>query len=119
MSRTGSPPRSSVQSCLAARSGVWRVDAGGGVRNRVRWGGVGLVALERQDVATVSASKAIDGVVRHQSVGDKIVRPLDVDVLYGLSLHCASNVLHHVDPTTLIDHQHSGPDGTRRSELEC
>ena len=79
---------------------------------------VGVVALERQDVAHVGASKSVHGVVRHQPVGDEVVCPFDVQVIDGVlpgpPLHCLDDVV----ATTLVDHHHSRADGGGRSELE-
>ena len=54
---------------------------------------VGERVLELQDVPDVGASKAVDAVVRHDSVGNEVVRvlyvevverPVDCDPLHGL-----------------------------------
>ena len=68
---------------------------------------VGIVAFEGEDVPDVSSSKAVDGVVGDEPVGDEVVRPLDVEVEYSSRNVHALDSLDDVIAAFIVEHDHA------------
>jgi hypothetical protein len=78
--------------------------------------GLAEVALELEDVADVGAPEGVDGVVRDQTVGDEVVRALDVEVVDRLVESDRFDVCDKVELAGVVHHQHPRTNGGRGHE---
>ena len=73
--------------------------------------------LEREDVAHICSTEAVDRVVRDEPIGDEVVGWLDVDVIDRLhAKHVAPDLLNHIEPAVLVEHHHAWEQRSRWSK---